>query len=58
MKLLNNRIFNSDGLMIVLISASIPILVIGLPIILIVGVILVITYWIWKAFNLIFPKRD
>ena len=71
-KLFKNRIFDLDGLVIVLINVSVPILVIGLfasficfpmfwtiviTIALIVGVILVITHWIWKAFNLIFPKK-
>lgn len=73
MKLSKNRIFDLDGLVIVLINVSVPILAIGLLvsmicfplfwvivsiIALIVVVILVITHWIWKAFNLIFPKRD
>lgn len=73
MKLFKNRIFDPNGLMIVLSNILVPILIIGLLISmmcfptfwaiggiisLIVGAILAIVYGIWKAFNLIFPKRD
>ena len=73
MKLFKNRIFDPNGLMIVLSNILVPILVIGLLvsmicfpsfwtivgiISLIVGAILAIMYLIWKAFDLIFPKID
>lgn len=72
MKFFKNREFDPDGLETVLVNIFVPIFILGIFVSMIcfpkvwiviiaigfaVGIVWAIGYAIWKAFNLIFPKK-